>query len=42
MGLSSAMQAPWQFLVGFGGLVGLGFGMAATHATSTGVWAGLA
>ena len=35
MGLSSAMQAPWQFLVGFGGLAGLGFGMAATHAVST-------
>jgi hypothetical protein len=31
-GLSSAMQAPWQFLFGFGGLAGLGFGMAATHA----------
>jgi MFS family permease len=29
------MQAPWQFLVGFGGLAGLGFGMAATHAVST-------
>jgi MFS family permease len=35
MGLSSAMQMPWQFLFGFGGLAGLGFGMAATHAVST-------
>jgi hypothetical protein len=36
MGLSSTMQAPWQFLVGFGGLAGLGFGMAATHADDDG------
>ena len=35
MGPSSAVQAPWQFLVGFGGLAGIGFGMAATHAVST-------
>jgi hypothetical protein len=39
MGLSSTMQAPWQFLVGFGGLAGLGFGMAATHADAAGVLA---
>src|SRR5262249_61699844 len=34
MGLSAGMQAPWQFLLGFGGLAGLGFGLAATHAVS--------
>ena len=35
MGLSSAMRSEWQFLLGFGGLAGLGFGMAATHAVAT-------
>jgi MFS family permease len=35
MGLASAMRSEWQFLLGFGGLAGLGFGMAATHAVAT-------
>jgi MFS family permease len=32
---ASAAHAPWQFLLAFGGVAGLGFGMAATHAVST-------
>lgn len=35
MGLAAAMQTPWQFLLAFGGIAGVGFGMAATHAVST-------
>ncbi len=35
MALAGAMHSQWQFLLGFGGLAGLGFGMAATHAVST-------
>jgi len=35
MAATAGMAAPWQYLLAFGGLAGLGFGMAATHAVST-------
>jgi MFS family permease len=35
MSLSAMVHARWQFLAAFGGLGGLGFGMAAVHAVST-------
>jgi MFS family permease len=35
MALAAAVELPWQFLLAFGGIAGLGFGMAATHAVST-------
>jgi MFS family permease len=35
MTMTAAMRLPWQYLLGFGAISGIGFGMAATHAVST-------
>src|SRR5262249_61517655 len=34
MALSAGVQAPWQFLLGFGGVAGPGLGLAPAHAGS--------